>query len=171
MSKTNNAYVPASFITNSLDGLEKFFEPQLQDGGLTFKQAVHYYGLPPAELRSKLKAGELPAVRIDTESGKKWRVYPDGVPGHMQSISTDETESTQKKDEKAAPLDPTERESVLVLKEHIADLEHRLEAAAYRNGYLEMQVDSLKQHVNLLTKDRDTSESFFVKARRFLKLA
>lgn len=74
-----------------LDGLEGFFQehPELEElygKGLSIKQAVFYYGDTRRSLRAKITAGEIPAVRLPESHGRKWRVFPDGVPEQLQEL-------------------------------------------------------------------------------------
>lgn len=70
----------------SIEGLEDFFVPLTQaviDGGLTVKQAADYYGLATAKVKQLIRSGEIPACRVMTYKGKKWRVFPGGLPDHI----------------------------------------------------------------------------------------
>ncbi len=70
----------------SIEGLEDFFVPLTQaviDGGLTVKQSADYYGLSANRVKELIRSGEIPAVRVMTYKGKKWRVFPGGLPDHV----------------------------------------------------------------------------------------
>lgn len=69
-----------------LDGLENFFSDgpaELFSKGLSVKQAVFYFGETRRSIKSKLLSGEIPAVRLPEEFGRKWRVFPEGVPEQL----------------------------------------------------------------------------------------
>jgi hypothetical protein len=72
-----------------LDGLERFFEDdhrELFDKGLSIKQAVYYYGDTRKSLKAKVLQGLIPAIRLPEAFGKKWRVFPDGVPPQLEHL-------------------------------------------------------------------------------------
>jgi len=72
-----------------LDGLERFFEDdhtELFDKGLSLKQAVYYYGDTRKSLKAKVLQGLIPAIRLPEAFGKKWRVFPDGVPPQLEQL-------------------------------------------------------------------------------------
>lgn len=72
-----------------LEGLESVFvddNDELFSKGLTLKQAVFYYGETRKSLKSKVVEGSIPAIRLPESHGKKWRVFPDGVPPQLQSL-------------------------------------------------------------------------------------
>ena len=154
----------------SVEGMDAFFDlsdPPHGDSGLTMKQAVHYYGLGSKVIRTKIKNGEIPAVRMDFGSKKKWRVYPGGVPDFYATgelavpaaFSDDDPDLLPEWTEEVLPesiqvvtesyLDMAEANRELL--ERVRELESRLEAAAYRNGYLESQLDSTQEKLRCLT--------------------
>lgn len=70
----------------SVEGLEDFFVPLTQaviDGGLTVKQSADYYGISGNRVKELIRSGDIPAVRVMTYKGKKWRVFPGGLPDHV----------------------------------------------------------------------------------------
>lgn len=74
----------------ALEGLDGVFiedDPdELFSKGLSIKQAVFYYGDTRRALKSRVLSGEIPAVRLPESHGRKWRVFPDGVPAQLQYL-------------------------------------------------------------------------------------
>jgi hypothetical protein len=69
-----------------LNGLEEFFtenHEELFSKGLSIKQAVFYYGETRRSLKAKVEEGEIPAIRLPESLGRKWRIFPDGVPQQL----------------------------------------------------------------------------------------
>ncbi len=149
---------------------------------LTIKQAVHYYDLPAKQIRHRIKSGEIKALRLGGESGRKWRVFPQGLPQSLLAMYESELPAIEADDPSLAPAFESVRslsepdrpietgdsssswstESVLeekvavrdlLMELHgtIRDLEEKLEAAAYRNGYLEAQVEGLESRIKLIS--------------------
>ena len=81
---------PASSLSNtdsaSIEGLEDFFEESTtlhSDGGLTIKQAVHYFNLSARKIKKGIKKGEIAATYHEGDKGSSWRVFPNGVPDRL----------------------------------------------------------------------------------------
>lgn len=126
----------------ALTGLDCLFEETIADApdaGLTIAQAVHYYGLPAKQIKAKVKAGEIPGIKM---ARKKWRVYPMGLPDSLPELVEDTT---------VEPFSIEESPLTLQLKAKVAELEAKLEAAAFRNGYLEAKLEWSEGQVRLLT--------------------
>lgn len=74
--------------SSSIEGLEDFFEESTtlhSDGGLTIKQAVHYFNLSARKIKKAIKNGEIAATYQSGEKGSRWRVFPNGVPERLSS--------------------------------------------------------------------------------------
>jgi hypothetical protein len=52
---------------------------------LSVREAVHYYDVSAKQIKRDIKSGIIPAIRVSTEKGKRWRIFPTGVPEHIQS--------------------------------------------------------------------------------------
>lgn len=137
-----------------VDGLEEFFiesetvTPQEQvvhatpPRGLTFKEACTFYGLKATALRVRIKSGEIAAEKIEGVNGPEWRIYP----------------TAPKRAHAATPAAPVRDPSETMLLQLVQDMQnkldsanHQLQAATYRNGYLESQLESKELQIKLLT--------------------
>lgn len=157
----------------SLNGLEQVFEVdttviegsanpdrRVPTRGLNIKEASQHYGLAIPTIRLKIKTGDIPAVKIDGPKGPEWRIFPDGLqdappPGRDTSGFSDIDNTVI---EASYEADITLSEGLHQANINVAslikanqDLISKLEAATYRNGYLEAQIESEKQQVKLLT--------------------
>lgn len=110
--------------------------------GLTFKEACDFFGLKPTALRVRIKSGEIAAEKIEGTNGPEWRIYP------TQGLRRPCVQSAQ-------PLQSPDTDKLLAM---IQDLQakldsanQQLQAASFRNGYLESQVDHHKEQIKLLT--------------------
>jgi hypothetical protein len=140
-----------------------------KDGGLTVKQAVHFYNLPAKAIKERIRRGEIPAVGMPGRKGWKWRIYPDGVPEECAVVSPGASSSHVVGATAFAPeIDffpyPSADTSEHISCSHVSntqtsqellkalkDMQARLEAAAYRNGYLEAQLASMQERCALLS--------------------
>lgn len=166
----------------------------LVDTGLTMKQAVHFYNLAPKLIRAKIKNGEIPAVRLELAGKRKWRVYPGGVPEMYANLVKDLSADMVADDMPTGFFDedpdllPEWTEEVLPeriqvvtesyldmaqanreLLDRVKELESRLEAAAYRNGYLESQLESTQEKLRCLTL-RNQETHWWSGLSRFFKV-
>lgn len=131
----------------AVTGLDCLFEETIADepdSGLTLAQAVHYYGLPAKEVKAKVKSGEIPGVKL---ARKRWRVYPLGLPDKLPELAV----QTLDANDVVEPFDIQESPLTVQLKAKIAELEARLESAAYRNGYLEAKLEATEGQMRLLS--------------------
>jgi hypothetical protein len=172
----------------SVEGLEDFFVEEIDktiDPGLSMKEAMHYYNDTAKHIRSRIKTGDIPAIRIQEGDRRKWRIYPSGVPNTMASVvnikkekdislaqvSNDEIlvqviESKSIETGLSLELETNDLDLVVHMKNRIAELERKLEAELYRNGYLEAQIDVLEgkyKFIGLL----EVKESWWQKLLKF----
>ena len=155
----------------STDGIDHLFEAVAQplrdpsvtpSRGLTFKEACDYYKLQPTALRTRIKAGEIDAEKIEGLNGPEWRVYTETVAQPLRDPSVTV----------AQPLREVPDNRLLDL---VEDLQSKLEkanrelqAAHYRVGYLENQVSERERDiqeldgtVKLLTDSQHQSKWWF----------
>jgi hypothetical protein len=109
--------------------------------GLTFKEACNFYGVKATALRVRIKSGEISAKKIEGDNGPEWRIYP-------QPSRNPISGSTQ----------PLREPGTDILLEMLQDLQAKLDAsnkqlqaASYRNGYLEAQLEASQETIKLLT--------------------
>lgn len=86
---------------------------------LSIREAVHYYDTGVKQIKRDIKSGIIPAVRIMTRKGKRWRIFPNGVPGHIQ----DAMQQLDLADAEIGLL----TSQVALLQEKVVDLTARLE--------------------------------------------
>jgi hypothetical protein len=117
----------------------------LSQGGLTFKAACDYFELKPTALRMRIKSGEIAADKISGANGPEWRIYPDKPAQPLRDPSATV----------ALPLHNPDGNKFL---EIIQDLQNKLDnanqqlqAASFRNGYLESQLQERDKEIKLLT--------------------
>jgi hypothetical protein len=56
---------------------------------LSVREAIHYYDVSAKQIKRDIKSGKIPAIRVSTEKGKRWRIFPTGVPEHIQATLDD----------------------------------------------------------------------------------
>lgn len=168
---------PEFEMTNShltVDGLEEIFiesetvAQPFREGdatlprGLTFKEACDYFALKPTALRTRIKSGEITAEKTEGINGPEWRIYP------AQPSRNPSGHFTQ-------PLRGTEPDKLM---EMIQDLQSKLDkanqqlqAASFRNGYLESQVDSHKEQIKLLVDSQHNNHPWWHRFGSWFKVS
>ncbi len=53
--------------------------------GLSVKEAALQLGIDEKTVRTRIKAGALPALKVSRPQGYTWRVFPDGLPAHLDA--------------------------------------------------------------------------------------
>lgn len=153
----NQAKTESEYDHLTGDGLEEFFlesEAVSQPSesplaaparGMTFKEACIFFGLKPTALRVRIKSGDIAAEKIDGLNGPEWRIYPT-QPSRNSSVSP------------SAPTRGPEPDKLLMM---MQDLQIRLDAANaqlqaanFRNGYLEAQLEGRDREILLLTDNQ-----------------
>lgn len=149
----------------TVDGLEEIFveservtPPSREDSEppplcLTFKQACEHFGLKATALRARIKSGEIRAEKVDGVNGPAWRVYPTQP---LRDPNTPPAKPSRQGVESAKLLELVED---LQAKLDLAN--RQLQAASFRNGYLEAQVEGQLQQIKLLADSQ--SKTFWWK--------
>jgi hypothetical protein len=159
------------------DGLEDFFkEGLLQESsgvpegvlvdqeGVSVEVAANYLGLSVSGVLKRLRKGALKGFKVASKRGVKWLVsaeaLPQGVLVHAKEssfdlegvleVSEDSLEGCLQSSEESSSLDP-KIELLEDLKRRNEDLEAKLQAASWRNGYLESKLEDREQQIKLLT--------------------
>lgn len=143
-------------ITVELDGLDQIFEhgdktvlagyQQGADRVLTLKEACSHYNLGASTIRAKIKNGEIAASKTEGPNGPEWRIFPDRIlAGCQQGISTVVTGYQQGQDLQS--LLELARDQAIQLE----TINQQLQAASFRNGYLESQLQEREKEIKLLT--------------------
>jgi hypothetical protein len=106
--------------------------------GLTFKEACEHFGLKATALRVRIKSGEVAAEKVEGANGPEWRIYP------TQPL----------RNHSAGVAQPSQSNKLLdIVQDLQAKLDRanqQLQAAGFRNGYLEAQSESHKEQMKLL---------------------
>ncbi len=51
--------------------------------GLSVKEAALQLGIDEKTVRNRIKVGVIPALKVSRPQGYTWRVFPDGLPAHV----------------------------------------------------------------------------------------
>jgi len=143
-------------ITVEVDGLDQLFEhpnntvlagyQQGADRVLTLKEACDHYNLGASTIRAKIKNGEIAASKVEGVHGLEWRIFPDRVlTGFQQPASTVVTGFQQGQDLQSL-LELVQDQAV-----NLENANKSLQAASFRNGYLEAQLAAKEEQIKLLT--------------------
>lgn len=129
--------------------------------GLSFKEACEHFGLKATALRTRIKSGEVSAEKIEGANGPEWRIYP-----AQPSRTHHETVIQPLRD----PIESVKLfEMMQDLQSKLAASNQQLQAANFRNGYLEAQLESSREHVKLLTDSQRNSGSWWGRLKSFFK--
>jgi hypothetical protein len=121
--------------------------------GLSFKEACEYYGLKATALRVRIKSGEIPAEKIQGMNGPEWRIYP------AQPSRDPFAQITEPHREVIEPNKLLE--IVQDLQSKLEAANQQLQAANFRNGYLEAQVESQQGQIKLLVDSQRNRGSWW----------
>jgi hypothetical protein len=128
--------------------------------GLTFKEACNYFGLKPTALRTRIKAGEIPAEKTKGVNGPEWKIYP----------------TQPSRNPSGHPPQPSRGTEADKLLHMVQDLQtkldaanQQLQAASFRNGYLESQLDSHREQIKLLTDSQHNSSPWWRRITSWFK--
>jgi len=155
--------------TTSLDmtGLDDFFschdKPEQQV--MTLDEAAKRLNLSERTVQRHLKHGKLKGFKVTGPRGPEWRIYVVSS-DDMTASSAEATDDTVFSNidmtdvESVATEDKTDDRSALTAHalaqftgfyhDQIETLQEKLEAATYRNGYLEAQLSNSEQQLKLL---------------------
>lgn len=138
-AKVNNAQ------SDSLSGLEAFFSAVVDltaessvDEGWTLAQASHTLGVTERTVRRWIKEQRFRAWKVEGPRGPEWRIHP----GSSVDSKTGDAGSTV--------VRAADGQTLLTLATLVKEQAEKLEAASFRNGYLEHQLQNYEQQVKLL---------------------
>lgn len=160
------AYKQATHDTVATTGLEDFFSCHDKDNqqDLTLEEASVRLNLSERTIQRRLKQGQLRGYKIPGPRGPEWRIQieaTDDTTQDMPSATVDTTVaslvttvinpmSSQDKTESESSISSPVAEVFEFYKEQIDLLHDKLEAATYRNGYLEAQLAATQTELKLL---------------------
>lgn len=161
----------------STDGMADLFEPlatsaqhstdqspATPDQGITIDQAAGFLRVSPRTILRRLQKGTLPGFKVQGQFGLEWRVSPLtipaqhsadlGLPTSVQCVATP-IQSLTTSDQSDPELIKELRQQISDLKNEldkkISEAQREIQAAAFRNGYLESQLENHKEEIKLLT--------------------
>jgi len=158
----NNLHVQLATTT---EGLDELFEAEVLPGptdlvgggipgpteGLPVEDAAKLLGISAKTVKDRLRKGTLTGFKKKDRFGEKWMVV---LPGPTDSVGGGiprPTDSVQV----GSPyqVGPTDEQSAVIdaYKEQIKELQNKLDAAAYRLGYLEHERETHVEQIKLLT--------------------
>ena len=143
-----------------MDGLEDVFEVQehtdsqsdnrqsaeSQQGseGMTLKEACKHFGLASSTIRTKLRTGELNGVKVPGRHGYEWRILPAAC--RQPANTADSQQSHTADSQQHSHITGT----IIDLNSRLEAANEKLQAAAFRNGYLESQLEASRDTIKLL---------------------
>lgn len=148
-------------------GLADFFSSHDKPShdGLTLDEAAKRLNLSERTIQRRLKLGQLVGYKIQGPRGPEWRIRlasSDDTTGQAQ-LSTEETTAETADTTIIAAVasdDTTEQQSDMgahafaqlsdFYRDQIESLQEKLEAATYRNGYLEARLANAEEQLRLL---------------------
>jgi|GEM_PF-1460495 len=149
-SMSDTAHDYQTNVSANTEGLEDFFEAEVVPGttegyqvgptdGIPVKEAAKILGLSMKTIKDRLRKGTLSGYKVQEKFGAKWMVQLGTeyqvLPGAAEISSTYPTGST---------------ESVAGLLSLVESKDRELQAAIFRNGYLEAQLAERNEHLKLL---------------------
>lgn len=150
-----------------MTGLEDFFPSHDKAGqeDLTLEEAAKRLNLSERTIQRRLKRGQLTGYKVNGDRGPEWRIKlqsGDDMTLHAVPPSEDTTiESevmpdieTVSSDDRTADRQALTHSAIAQFtgfyQDQIENLQEKLEAATYRNGYLEAQLASAQEQLKLL---------------------
>lgn len=148
-------------------GLEDFFSSRdkTDHEDLTLEEAAKRLNLSERTVQRRLKQGQLLGYKVSGPRGPEWRIKLSScedttveafAPCEDTTTSSDdttdvETVSSEDTTPSARPVtNPAYVQFVEFYRDQIETLQEKLEAATYRNGYLEAQLSSAETQLKLL---------------------
>lgn len=140
---------------------------------LSLKEAVEFYKISEKTIRLQIKEGKIPAKKVQGTKVLEWRIYPNGLPQDEESNSISNLEPDQSADasviseyanlevspepnwyQSGSKPENSQQSAFAIelrtLMDVITKQAEKLEAANYRNGYLEAQLSGAQEQLKLL---------------------
>lgn len=144
----------------SLDAVEASSDSQ--DKAVSVQEAAKHLGISPRTVLRRLNKGSLAGYKIEGTFGVEWRVSLDSFDRQSQDSHDSQVISLDTVEASSDSQDTTEDSLILELREQISmlreelsreriDAQRQLQAAVFRNGYLEAQLESKDSAIKLLT--------------------
>ena len=151
------------------NGLDALFDAEVLPGttsdyqvvptiGVSVQEAAKVLGLSVKTVKDRLRKGTLAGFKKKDKFGDAWLVSLEqsGLVGTTRDYQVGPTEDSglvgTTRDYQVGPTDfPKEPPDLTLLVELLKQKDHEIEAASFRIGYLEAQLESERQQVKLLT--------------------
>lgn len=141
-----------------------------QDNAVSVQEAARHLGISPRTVLRRLNKGSLDGYKIEGTFGVEWRVNLDSLDKQSQDsfdgqvISLDTVEaSSDSQDTIEDSLILELRDQISVLREELSreriDAQRQLQAAVFRNGYLEAQLEGKDSEIKLLTDSQQRAKA------------
>jgi len=135
----------------------------------TLDDAMKHLGITKRTVLRKLKSGELVGYKVPGPFGQEWRIYPsdkgDDKTGDMSPADMSPGD---------LPISPPDTALIEELRRQVNDLkaenislQKELQAASWRNGYLESQAESHQSQIKLLTDSQHKGDGWWRKTWRW----
>jgi predicted DNA-binding transcriptional regulator YafY len=129
--------------------------------GLSIEEAAKALSVKPRTVLRRLQKGALAGFKIDGQFGPEWRVTNFGPltsPGQANTdlgLTTPDQPNTHDSAGDSSELVAELRQQITELKTEldrkVSEAQREIQAAAFRNGYLESQLETEREQVKLLT--------------------
>nr|WP_281719545.1 helix-turn-helix domain-containing protein [Nitrosomonas nitrosa] len=125
----------------------------------TLDDAMRHLRITKRTVLRKLKSGELTGYKVPGIFGQEWRIYPGDKGDDKSSVMSPPSASPGD-----LSMSPPETALVYELRRQVNELrvenvslQKELQAASWRNGYLESQVETQHSQIKLLTDSQHNS--------------
>lgn len=112
--------------------------------------AIKFLGFTKRTILRKLKTGALRGYKVPGPYGQEWRIYPSDKFDDSSSPDPSPGDNRRSPGANTDLIDELKRQ-ISELKTESQSLQKNLQAATWRNGYLESQVKSQETQIKLLT--------------------
>jgi len=140
------------------------------DSAVSVQEASRHLGISPRTVLRRLNKGTLKGYKIEGTFGIEWRVSLDTFDKQSQDsfdsqvISLDSVEASSDSQDTAKDSLVLElRDQIAVLREELnrerTEAQRQLQAAVFRNGYLEAQLESKDSEIKLLTDSQQQTKA------------
>ncbi|MBX9772188.1 MAG: helix-turn-helix domain-containing protein [Candidatus Obscuribacterales bacterium] len=162
-------------LASPMDGLDELFDAEVVPGttkpyqvgpteGLPVEQAAKILGLSSKTVKDRLRKGTLQGYKVADKFGERWMVclkeHHQVLPGTTDLVVPTKVGPTNEDEpvlpgptdcEVAATVSSEQSPEMLALLALLEQRDRELQAAAFRNGYLESQLEIHREQIKLLT--------------------
>lgn len=129
----------------------------------TVDDAIKKLGITKRTVLRKIKNGELTGFKVPGVYGQEWRLYPIVGTGDLSPVTSGPGDRQLVTSDSVDMIDEL-RSQIIGLKSENSALQKDLQAANWRNGYLEAQTELKNEQIKLLTESKhNEQQSFFAR--------